>query len=43
MNEAIKKHNLHFQTVDTDILKDCIEEMEVGKWHSNRSHMICMM
>ena len=43
MNEVIQQHNLQLQTLDKDILKDWIEEMEAGKWHNNRFHMIWMM
>ena len=33
MNEIVKDKNL--QTVNRDLLKDWIEEMNAGKWHNN--------
>ena len=33
MNGIVKKNNL--QTVNKDLLKDWIEEMDAGKWHRN--------
>ena len=33
MNEIVKNNNL--QTVNKDLLKDWIEEMDAGKWHRN--------